>query len=113
MRMHEPILAKPVGPMLVRLQRWAQRNPGLATAVGGLFAVLTVGLAVALFLLGQRDRALSAERDDGSQKRRNGAHARRPPPSPTTTASATSRGCRSSSPRPTSSGPPNPRRSPR
>ena len=26
-RMHEPILAKPVGP-LVRLQRWAQRNPG-------------------------------------------------------------------------------------
>ena len=29
--MHEPILAKPVGP-LVRLRRWAQRNPALATA---------------------------------------------------------------------------------
>src|SRR6185436_4679558 len=56
-RMHEPIVAKSVGP-IVRLQRWAQRNPGLATAVGGLFAVLAIGLAGALFLLGQRDHAL-------------------------------------------------------
>ena len=48
-----------------------------------------------------------------SRGRRTSRSARRPPPSPTTTASATSRGCRSSSPRRTSSGPPNPRRSPR
>jgi formylglycine-generating enzyme required for sulfatase activity/serine/threonine protein kinase len=56
-RMHEPIVAKPVGPF-VRLARWAQRNPGLATAIGGLFAVLAAGLVVSLVLLGQRDRAL-------------------------------------------------------
>ena len=49
-RMHEPIVAKPVGP-LVRFGRWAQRNPALATAVGGLFAVLTIGFAVAMALL--------------------------------------------------------------
>jgi serine/threonine protein kinase/formylglycine-generating enzyme required for sulfatase activity len=64
-RMREPILAKPAG-QLVRFKQWAQRNPGLATAVGGLFAVLVAGLAVALFLLGQRDRALAevtTERD--------------------------------------------------
>jgi serine/threonine protein kinase/formylglycine-generating enzyme required for sulfatase activity len=64
-RMREPILAKPVGPV-GRLARWGQRNPVLATAVGGLFAVLVAGLAVALFLLGQRDRALvevTTERD--------------------------------------------------
>jgi formylglycine-generating enzyme required for sulfatase activity/predicted Ser/Thr protein kinase len=57
-RLHEPIVARPVG-RIVRLQRWAQRNPMLAAAVGGLFLVLASGLAVALFLLGQRDRALS------------------------------------------------------
>jgi formylglycine-generating enzyme required for sulfatase activity len=56
--MREPIVAKPVGP-LVRLQRWAQRNPALAGAVGGIFALLAAGLGIALFLLGQRDRALA------------------------------------------------------
>src|SRR5262245_26327528 len=64
-RMHEPIVAKPVAP-LVRLARWAQRNPALAAAVGGLFVVLGAGLLVALFLLSQRNRALTevtTERD--------------------------------------------------
>jgi protein kinase-like protein len=58
-RMHEPIVAKPVGPF-VRLARWAQRNPGLATALGGLFAVLAAGLVVSILLLGARDRALAS-----------------------------------------------------
>jgi formylglycine-generating enzyme required for sulfatase activity len=64
-RLHEPILARPAG-RVVRLQRWAQRNPMLAMAVGGVFLVLAIGLAVALFLLAQRDRALwevTKERD--------------------------------------------------
>jgi serine/threonine protein kinase/formylglycine-generating enzyme required for sulfatase activity len=54
-RMHEPILAKPVG-RLVRLQRWAQRNPALAASVAVLFAVLTIGLTVALLLLQRSER---------------------------------------------------------
>ncbi len=43
-RLHEPILARPVG-RLIRLRRWSQRNPALATAfVAGLllFAVSIV-----------------------------------------------------------------------
>jgi formylglycine-generating enzyme required for sulfatase activity/predicted Ser/Thr protein kinase len=51
-RVNEPIVARPVG-RLERLRRWAQRNPMLAAAVGGLFAVLAIGLTVALILLGQ------------------------------------------------------------
>jgi formylglycine-generating enzyme required for sulfatase activity len=56
-RANEPILASPIG-RLARLGRWARRNPGLATAVGGLILALSIGLGVALYLLAQRDRAL-------------------------------------------------------
>jgi formylglycine-generating enzyme required for sulfatase activity/tRNA A-37 threonylcarbamoyl transferase component Bud32 len=49
-RSGEPILARPAGPIL-RLRRWAARNPVLATSLGGLFAVLVVGVTVALVLL--------------------------------------------------------------
>ena len=54
-RMHEPIVAKPVGPLL-RLARWAQRNPGLAVALSALFVVLVSGLAIALRLEGRATR---------------------------------------------------------
>jgi serine/threonine protein kinase len=59
-RIHEPIVAKPVGP-IVRLQRWAQRSPALAMAVAGLFAVLAIGLAVALVLLGKSESERAAK----------------------------------------------------
>ena len=56
----EPILAKPAGWAL-RLRRWSQRNPALATALIGLFATLASGLVISLVLLGatesQRARA--------------------------------------------------------
>jgi formylglycine-generating enzyme required for sulfatase activity len=57
-RTHEPILAKPVGP-LSRLRRWMQRNPSLAVALIGIFVALAAGLVVALVLL---DR-VSSERN--------------------------------------------------
>jgi formylglycine-generating enzyme required for sulfatase activity/predicted Ser/Thr protein kinase len=57
-RSNEPVVARPVG-RFERLRRWAQRNPKLAAALGGLILALAAGLGVALFLLGQRDRALS------------------------------------------------------
>jgi len=57
-RMHEPIKAKPVGPVL-RLRRWTQRNPALAIAIGALFSILAIGLIGTMSLLAQRDRALS------------------------------------------------------
>jgi formylglycine-generating enzyme required for sulfatase activity len=71
-RVHEPVRARPVGK-LVRLGRWAQRNPALALALGGLFAVLVAGLVTALVLLDESERertmkvraldAVTAERD--------------------------------------------------
>ncbi len=51
-RVHEPIRARSAGPLL-RLRRWAQRSPVLATSTVGLFLTLVVGLSVALHLLGQ------------------------------------------------------------
>jgi ABC-type phosphate/phosphonate transport system substrate-binding protein len=45
---HEPILARPAGPIR-RLSQWTVRNPALATLIGGLF----VGIAVTLGLLAQ------------------------------------------------------------
>jgi ABC-type phosphate/phosphonate transport system substrate-binding protein/tRNA A-37 threonylcarbamoyl transferase component Bud32 len=45
---HEPILARPAGPIL-RLQRWTARNPALAMLIVGL----CVGLSVTLVLLMQ------------------------------------------------------------
>ena len=43
---HEPILARPAGPIL-RLRRWIVRNPALATLIGGL----VIGMALTLGLL--------------------------------------------------------------
>ncbi|MBI1852018.1 MAG: serine/threonine protein kinase [Planctomycetes bacterium] len=48
---HEPILARKRGPLL-RLGRWAQRNPKLAASVAGLVVVGGVGLAVTTHLHG-------------------------------------------------------------
>jgi serine/threonine protein kinase/formylglycine-generating enzyme required for sulfatase activity len=54
-RSFEPIKARPAGPLL-RLRRFAQRNPALATAIGGVFVTLVAGLAVALTLLRESER---------------------------------------------------------
>src|SRR5688572_13294303 len=51
-REYLPIHARPAGPIL-RLERWVQRNPVLATATCGIFVVLVTALAVALVLLRQ------------------------------------------------------------
>ena len=51
-RVYEPIRARPAGPML-RLRRWTQRNPVLATATIGSMAALSIALVVALVLLGR------------------------------------------------------------
>jgi WD40 repeat protein/serine/threonine protein kinase len=53
----EPIHAKPIGPVL-RLRRWVQRSPVAATTL----ALVTLGLAVSLWLLAQRNAALRAMR---------------------------------------------------
>jgi WD40 repeat protein/serine/threonine protein kinase len=60
-RMHEPIAAKPAG-RLVRLGRWAQRNPGVATALGGFIAAITAALTLALLYLGQARAETERER---------------------------------------------------
>ncbi len=58
-RTHEPILARPAGPIL-RFSRWVQRNPVVATATLGLFLVLLTGLVISLVLYSkvkdERDR---------------------------------------------------------
>ncbi len=51
-RCFEPIAAKPAGP-LTKVYRWTQRNPALASALIGLFAVLAAGLTASLFYLDQ------------------------------------------------------------
>ena len=56
-REHEPIQAKPAGPLL-KLYRWMQRKPALAAALIGLFTVLAAGLATAVYLLSEKDAAL-------------------------------------------------------
>jgi eukaryotic-like serine/threonine-protein kinase len=75
-RTHEPIRARPAGPLL-RAERWARRNPALAATLGALFLALGAGLGTSLHLLGTardalglattegeaRDRALRASRD--------------------------------------------------
>ena len=51
-RQREPIVARPVGP-IVRLRRWAQRNPGARRRDGALvFLLLAGGLVVTTSLLG-------------------------------------------------------------
>jgi formylglycine-generating enzyme required for sulfatase activity len=54
----EPVLARRAGPIL-RLSRWAQRNPGVAIATGTTFAVLVASLVVVSVLLGKTNQALS------------------------------------------------------
>jgi WD40 repeat protein/serine/threonine protein kinase len=49
-REYEPIRARPAGRWL-RLRRWAQRNPVVATATIGSIAALAIALVVALVLL--------------------------------------------------------------
>jgi len=49
-REYEPIVARPAGPVL-RLRRWAQRNPVIATGTIGSIAALSIALATALVLL--------------------------------------------------------------
>jgi WD40 repeat protein/serine/threonine protein kinase len=49
-RGYEPIRARPAGPIL-RLRRWTQRNPVLATATIGSIGALSIALVVALVLL--------------------------------------------------------------
>lgn len=51
---YEPIHARPAGRLL-RLRRWAQRQPALASALAVLFLTLTVGLAVAVQGIRVRD----------------------------------------------------------
>lgn len=50
LREHEPILARPAGAFL-RLRRWAERSPGLATAIGLLLLTLIAGLVISTTLL--------------------------------------------------------------
>ena len=60
-RQNKPIRAKPVGPV-VRLRRWVQRNPALASAVFGAFVALAVGLTASLYLLDRTRDALEGEK---------------------------------------------------
>ncbi|MBI5363995.1 MAG: protein kinase [Planctomycetes bacterium] len=72
-REYEPIRARPAGPFL-RLARWAQRNPVLATGTLGTIAALSIALGVALVLLGRvRDEQA---RKEGVLRRYEGAYYR-------------------------------------
>jgi formylglycine-generating enzyme required for sulfatase activity/predicted Ser/Thr protein kinase len=53
-----PIAARPASPWL-RLQRWAQRNPGLAKSLAALVVVVVAGFAATTWLWRQSDRALA------------------------------------------------------
>jgi serine/threonine protein kinase/formylglycine-generating enzyme required for sulfatase activity len=72
---HRPILARPAGP-LVRLHRWWQRSPALATAILALFLSLAIGFWVSLGLWraatreGQRATTLLDEWERLADKRR-------------------------------------------
>ncbi len=49
-REYEPIVARPAGPLL-RLRRWGQRNPVIATGTIGSIVALSIALTIALVLL--------------------------------------------------------------
>jgi len=58
----EPIRAKPIGAVS-RAWRWAQRRPGLAASMAGLFLALSAGLVITLTLLDvQRERTTEKTR---------------------------------------------------
>ncbi|MCE9637281.1 MAG: protein kinase, partial [Planctomycetes bacterium] len=48
---NEPVRARPAG-RIVRLRRWAQRNPGLSASLAALLVALSAGLAASLHLAG-------------------------------------------------------------
>ena len=56
-RLFEPILARPAGPVL-RFRRWVRRHPALAASTVGTILSLGLGLVVALVLLGEKRAAL-------------------------------------------------------
>ncbi len=61
-------------PGAVRIARWARRNPVMASSIVGLFLTLSVGLGIALTLLGetraQRNRAETERREAVAQRER-------------------------------------------
>ena len=54
-RVSEPILARPAGPLL-RLKRWAVRRPAVATTSAALFVLLVGGIALTSFFLAEARR---------------------------------------------------------
>ncbi|MHC4943322.1 MAG: tetratricopeptide repeat protein [Planctomycetota bacterium] len=66
-RQNEPILTRRAGPWL-RLWRWSQRNPRLAAALAGIILVLSVGLIVTTYLLGET-RALFEQTLQATQEK--------------------------------------------
>ena len=58
---YEPVEARPAGPVL-RLRRWARRNPGIASGLTATFLVLSIALAVTLDLLAEVRAALDLSR---------------------------------------------------
>ncbi|MHC4945188.1 MAG: protein kinase domain-containing protein [Planctomycetota bacterium] len=56
-RQREPILTRRAGPLL-RLFRWSQRNPKLASAIGGIFFMLILALAITVYFLGETKKSL-------------------------------------------------------
>ncbi len=57
-RRHEPILARPAGP-IVRLLSWGRRNPGLAASLGALAVVVLGALVVTGSLLAETRATLA------------------------------------------------------
>jgi WD40 repeat protein len=69
MRVHEPIRARPAGPLL-RLALWSRRNPGLAASLGGLLLALGGGLGTSLHLLGKTKDALEFATGESQARQR-------------------------------------------
>ncbi|MCA9323004.1 MAG: SUMF1/EgtB/PvdO family nonheme iron enzyme, partial [Planctomycetes bacterium] len=68
-RKHEPILARPAGLML-RLQRWYQRNPALARSVFAAVAILVMGTVASSLLAARANReSRRADRENMEYRR--------------------------------------------
>ena len=68
-REHEPIRARPTPP-IVRLGRWTQRHPAVATAIGSVFTLLVLGqVSTSYFLHRSRDEQAATQKalDERSQ----------------------------------------------